>query len=99
MAFTIKFDYRFDSSGFFDDLDRRATLEAAAAEWENIIGDEFSDIPAGASFDIRDPSDPSVTHTITLTEPIDDILIFCRCPLISGFNCCCGGAKRLRSVR
>lgn len=76
MSFTIKFDYRFDVNGFFNDPARRATLEAAAAEWESLIRDEFVDIPAGSTFEISDPSNPSVIHQITLAAPIDDILIF-----------------------
>jgi hypothetical protein len=47
MAFTIKFDYRFDINGFFADAGRRATLEAAAAEWEMLIRDDFASIPVG----------------------------------------------------
>ena len=31
VAFTIKFDYRFDTNGFFADPDARAALESAAA--------------------------------------------------------------------
>lgn len=75
MSFTLNFDYRFDSMGFFDDQGRRAALEAAAAQWEAIIEDEFTDVPSGISFNIRNPSTLSV-ESVTLDQPIDDILIF-----------------------
>ncbi|NNE52948.1 MAG: matrixin family metalloprotease [Sulfitobacter sp.] len=76
MAFSIKFDYRFDSTGFFNDPARRTTLEGAAAEWETLIGDEFADVPAEASFEVSNPSQPGSTERVTLTERLDDILIF-----------------------
>lgn len=75
MAFTLRFDYRFDSLGFFDDPGRRLALEAAADQWEAIIQDEFADIPAGAQLDIRNPTTGFV-ETVTLDQPIDDILVF-----------------------
>lgn len=76
MSFSIKFDYRFDTEGFFDDPARRAALDAAAGVWESIIQDEFDDVPAGISFTIRDPSDGFTERRVTLTEPIDDMLVF-----------------------
>lgn len=77
MTFSIEFDYRFDSSGFFNDPSRRAALENAAMAWQSVIGDEFDDIPIGSSFEIFDPSDRSLSfQTVTLTQPIDDVLIF-----------------------
>lgn len=75
MAFSITFDYRFDQSGFFDDPHRRAVLEEAGAQWEAIIQDDFDALPAGISFDLRNPSG-SGTRTVTLTETVDDIIIF-----------------------
>jgi hypothetical protein len=44
-SFNIVFDYRFDTSGFFNDPQRRATLEAAAKAWESLIADEFPNVP------------------------------------------------------
>lgn len=76
MAFSIKFDYRYDSIGFFDDSDRRSLLELAAAEWERHINDEFDDIPAGSVLQVRDPDNPSQTKQIVLGSSIDDLLIF-----------------------
>ncbi|NDW45100.1 calcium-binding protein [Ruegeria sp. PrR005] len=76
MNFDIAFDYRFDTTGFFEDPARRAALEEAARIWESFIDDEFDDVPAGTVFTIRNPSDSSVLETITLDAPIDDLLIF-----------------------
>ncbi|NER96177.1 MAG: calcium-binding protein [Symploca sp. SIO1B1] len=47
--FNIKFDYRFDDpsnggTGFFNDPERRAALDAAAAIWESIIQDDFTPV-------------------------------------------------------
>ncbi|MFA8387595.1 MAG: DUF4214 domain-containing protein [Pelagibaca sp.] len=83
MSFSIAFDYRFDRSGFFDDTVRRAALEEAAAQWSSFIRDEFEDLPAGISFDLRDPSGQG-TRTVTLTDPVDDILIFVGAGLLDG---------------
>lgn len=74
MGFNISFDYRFDTSGFYTS-EVRQVLEAAASIWEAIILDEFDDIAAGHEFTIRNPeTDRDVT--LTLTDPIDDLLIF-----------------------
>ncbi|WP_416883568.1 DUF4214 domain-containing protein [Marivita sp.] len=75
MSFTLSFDYRFDSTGFFDDPARRSALEAAAAQWQAIIEDDFADVPAGTEFEIRNPT-TFATETVRLDQPIDDILIF-----------------------
>ena len=83
MTFSITFDYRFDRSGFFDDPLRRAVLEEAAAHWSAIIRDEFEDVPAGVSFDLRDPSGPG-SQSVTLTDPIDDLVIFVGADWIAG---------------
>lgn len=74
--FNIEFDYRFDTSGFFSDPARRATLEAAAFVWESWINDDFDDVPAGISYTILNPQAGSETPRITLTSPTDDLLIF-----------------------
>ncbi|MEM1345968.1 MAG: hypothetical protein AAGI34_15495 [Pseudomonadota bacterium] len=74
MSFTIEFDYRFDN-GFFDDPAARAALEAAAAIWENAIGDEFDDVAAGTPLTVRNPQTEQNT-LVVLDQPIDDVLIF-----------------------
>ena len=47
VQFLIQFDYRFDTSGFFDDAGRRATLEEAGKSWGRTFADDFPSIPAG----------------------------------------------------
>lgn len=84
MTFEIKFDYRFDTKGFYTS-EKRAILEAAAELWSSYIRDDFTAIPAGET--IRVPVDTIelrdngyVTQTtfeeVTLTEDIDDVIIF-----------------------
>ncbi|MEA5534475.1 Calx-beta domain-containing protein [Crocosphaera sp. XPORK-15E] len=75
-SFNIVFDYRFDTAGFFNDPQRRATLEAAANIWESSILDEFANIPVGISFTVTDPQTGTLNQQIVLTEEIDDLLIF-----------------------
>ncbi len=75
MSFDIRFDYRFDTAGFFDNPDARAALEEAARLWESVIDDEFEDVPAGVDFFVSDPVDGS-SERVVLDQPIDDLLIF-----------------------
>ncbi len=42
----IRIDYRFDNGYFSENTERRATLEAAAAIWEEILEDDFPTVPA-----------------------------------------------------
>ena len=76
MSFRIAIDYRFDTTGFFDAPARRAALEAAADAWEAVIGDEFADVPAGTEFTVLNPTTRATNERLTLTRPIDDVLIF-----------------------
>jgi len=77
-GFDIAFDFRFDTTGFFDDPAARAALERAGEIWEDLIRDEFTDVPAGVSFTIQHPgpSTPGERVSVTLDQPIDDLLIF-----------------------
>ncbi|MGF1503089.1 MAG: DUF4214 domain-containing protein [Paracoccaceae bacterium] len=75
MSFDIVFDYRFDTDGFFDNPDARAALEEAGRIWSSIIGDEFEDIPAGATFSVRNPATGNLVE-VTTSEAIDDVVIF-----------------------
>ncbi|WP_317853196.1 calcium-binding protein [Ruegeria marisflavi] len=75
IVFAINFDYRFDTEGFFDDPKMRALLESAARVWEDLVQDEFANIPAGTEFTIVNPTTGENT-TVTLTEAIDDVLVF-----------------------
>ncbi len=54
-AFTIKVDYRYDTSGFFDAPGAKEALEAAAARWSRIIDQELLEVDAqdDARTDIR----------------------------------------------
>ncbi len=71
----IKFDYRFDSNGFFNDSSRREALEKAGEIWSSLINDEFENIPEGVKFTIQNPT-TGENEIVTLEEGIDDILIF-----------------------
>ncbi|AFY71077.1 Hemolysin-type calcium-binding region [Thalassoporum mexicanum PCC 7367] len=83
-SFNIEFDYRFDSTGFFDDPARRANLEAAAAYWESIIKDEFADIPVGTSTPfVVNPRTGNSDLFIT-DRPIDDLLVFVGAAALGG---------------
>jgi Ca2+-binding RTX toxin-like protein len=84
MSFNITIDYRFDTSGFFDNAEAKAALEAAADAWEALINDEFDDVPAGSVFTIANPSDRSQTVSVTLDAPIDDLLLFAGAYALNG---------------
>jgi RTX calcium-binding nonapeptide repeat (4 copies) len=74
--FDIRFDYRYDTNGFFSDPARRAVLEAAANIWEGIIKDEFPDIPVGTSTPFVNNPQTDVADTFITDTPIDDLLVF-----------------------
>jgi hypothetical protein len=84
MGFNIAFDYRFDSTGFFDDPEARTALEAAGQVWEDLIQDEFNDVPAGIRFTVTDPSNRAVDQQVVLGAPIDDLLVFVGADTLSG---------------
>lgn len=76
-TFDIRFDYRFDSKGLFDDPDKRIALEAAGAIWGRAIGDDFAPVPAGTEVLSRDPEDPSSPGEVfTLDYEIADLVVF-----------------------
>ncbi|MCC0176484.1 hypothetical protein I4641_05765 [Waterburya agarophytonicola K14] len=72
MAFDIKFDYRFDTIGFFTD-ERKTIIEQAGDIWSSYIQDEFTSTPAGEV--LRFPIN-GVEQEVTFDEPIDDLIIF-----------------------
>jgi len=76
LSFNIEFDYRFDSTGFFNNPLHRNALETAASIWENLIQDEFENIPAGIQFTVENPTLSGRLETIVLNSEIDDLLIF-----------------------
>jgi hypothetical protein len=76
-VFSIKFDYRFDTLGFFQAPERRAALEAAAAEWSSIIGNDFLPVPAGTKLRLNNPENRTEDVFVdSLEQDIDDVLIF-----------------------
>jgi len=87
----IKFDYTYDSEGFFNSPDRRAVLSYAAQLWSEVIEDDFEKIPAGSAFEIRHPSQSDQTLEITLNDDIDDLLIYVGAREISGSTLGLGG--------
>ncbi|MEP0870407.1 hypothetical protein NDA01_11395 [Trichocoleus desertorum AS-A10] len=74
-GFNIRFDYRFDTNGFFADPARRAALETAANVWESLIQDEFSNVPAGIDLQVQNPQ-TGESETVFIDSEIDDLLIF-----------------------
>ncbi|MDA7471330.1 hypothetical protein N8928_00210 [Planktomarina temperata] len=89
--FSIKFDYSYDTTGYFNNAVNRAPLEKAAELWSEIIQDDFAEIPTGSSFDIRHPSKANERLTITLDEPIEDLLIYVGARNFSGNTLGIGG--------
>lgn len=84
MSFDIKFDYRFDTEGFFNE-EKKEVLEAAANLWSSYIQDEFPEVSLDTvevpRITISPENDGEIilgeeTETVTLDEPIDDILVF-----------------------
>ena len=76
-VFSIKFDYRFDTLGFFKAPERKAALEAAAAQWSSIIGNDFLPVPAGTQLHLNNPENRDQDVSVDgVEEDIDDVLIF-----------------------
>ncbi len=75
MVFDIAFDYRFDTNGFFSDPVRRSLLEAAAAVWESIITDEFTNVPVGTELNVINPQTGEAEVFFADAE-IEDVVIF-----------------------
>lgn len=74
--FSICFDYRFDTSGFFrDQPERQAILEQAAQEWGQHIQDEFEDVPAGTMLNVSNPV-TGADELFASSSVIDDLLVF-----------------------
>lgn len=70
----IKFDYRFDTEGFFTQ-ERRIALNLAGNIWSNIIQDDFTEVPANTEITIQNPQ-TGAAETIVLEEAIEDLVIF-----------------------
>lgn len=84
---SIEFDYRFDTSGFFDPPERRRALEAAARIWSEHLVDDFEDIPSGTTVRVQDPEDLEASGmNFVIDRDIDDLLVFVACASLGGPN-------------
>jgi hypothetical protein len=90
-SFNIRFDYRYDTNGFFGDPQRRAVLEAVANNWESIIKDEFSDIPVGKPTPFVANPQTDISDTFVTDTPIDDLLVFVGSRAFGGSTLAQGG--------
>src|SRR4051812_40088671 len=74
--FSIRFDYRFDTVGFFTP-ERRLALEAAGATWSKLIHDDFQTVPKGTGIRLRNPENrDEYVWVNAIDEDIDDLLVF-----------------------
>ncbi len=73
-SFHIQFDYRYDTSRWFDNK-KKACLEYAASLWEKVINEDFPDIAAGTTVKVLNPNTGNYNN-VTLSSNVDDIVIF-----------------------
>jgi len=74
--FSIKFDSRFDTVGFFS-ADRRVALEAAGALWANLIKDDFPTLPKGTGIRLKNPENRDEDVWVdSIDEDVDDLIVF-----------------------
>ena len=64
--------------------ERRKVVRAAAASWEQFIGSDFTAIPAGTSIRTRDPENADGGMNVSVTYPIDDLVVFIGSSKIDG---------------
>jgi len=74
-SFNIRFDYRFDTQGWFTPK-RKAALESAAKFWEDIIQEDFESLPAGTLIYVENPEQEGVFEEFAIDQAIDDVVIF-----------------------
>jgi hypothetical protein len=75
-AFNIRFDYRYDTRGWFTP-ERRSALEAAGRVWETIIVNDLPDVPAGTSVAaLSNPETGALIRNFADGAAIDDLVIF-----------------------
>lgn len=89
--FSIKLDYTFDISGFFNYPERREVISYAAELWSEVINDNFPEVPKGSVFQIRHPSIANEIVDVELGEDISDLLIYVGARDISGNTLGLGG--------
>lgn len=79
-AVTIRLDYRFDTSGFFDDPQRRQALERAAAHIGSMLNDPLQAIvPSGGNTWNASFFNPTVGTTTVIHNPVipeNELLVF-----------------------
>jgi hypothetical protein len=73
--FSIAFDYRYDTRGFFADPMRRSTLEAAAKVWTSRLHNAYPRTPRGSKVLIVQPESQEQI-TIELDADHDGVLVF-----------------------
>lgn len=83
-GFNIRFDYRFDTAGWFTPQ-RRAALEAAADVWERIILNKFEDVPAGTDLGVVNPVTEQFIN-LRSDALIDDLVVFVGAKNIDGIS-------------
>ncbi len=79
-AVTIRFDYSYDTSGFFADAGRRAVLEKAAHSITDRIGDDLQAVAAGGGNSWQaNVFNPATNSTITLDNLLvreDELVVY-----------------------
>lgn len=80
LSINIVFDYTYDTSGFFDSYERKATVEAAARLFEDAISDTLSAItPGGINTWTASFPNPSTGTTVSLDDlviPAGEVRVF-----------------------
>lgn len=77
VKFHIRFDYRFDTKGFFAAPERKKALEGAARIWGRLVQDDFATVPKGTYAKVRDPEHPTEpAQALDLDADVDDLVIF-----------------------
>jgi hypothetical protein len=79
-VFSIRFDYRLDTAGYFDPVlhpERRAALEAAAASWSARLTEDFLEVPSDTRLRLNNPEDRDEELWLDVSgQDIDDLLVF-----------------------
>jgi hypothetical protein len=79
-VFSIRFDYRFDTIGYFDPAvhpERRAALEVAAATWSALLAEDFLEVPSDTRLRLNNPENRDEERWLEgVEQDIDDVLVF-----------------------
>jgi len=94
-AINIEFDYRFDTNGFFSDVNRRNILDAAAGFFETFLTDNLTAIDSGngGTFNARvfNPSGDGSVQVDDFSVAADTLVIFAGAHVINGSTIAQGG--------